>query len=165
MVGIAPLAWLTPEIMVTSAVGLGAAVAAVIATLFFTRTRPQPAPPPPPAPQKDPEYDPFMQGSASEQRKAYRRGGNPVQVLIRRPESALEPVRGLVLNRSTGGLCLSVEGMVAEGTILEVRPGNAPPITPWVEVEVRTCRRTQDGWEVGCQFVRTPPWALLLMFG
>ena len=163
MVGTVPLAWFTQEMMVTSVVGLGAAVVAVVATLFFTRTRPQPAPAP--EPKKDPEYDPFTQGSASEQRKAYRRGGNPVQVLIRRPGGTREPERGLVLNRSTGGLCLFVDGLLAEGTALEVRPANAPPITPWVEIEVRTCRRTQDGWEAGCQFVRTPPWAMLLMFG
>jgi hypothetical protein len=49
--------------------------------------------------------------------------------------------------------------------VLEVRAVNAPAVTPWTEVEVRSCRRTQDGWEAGYKFVRTPPWAILLMFG
>jgi hypothetical protein len=106
-----------------------------------------------------------VQGSASEQRKAYRRSGNPVAVFIRTPGTGMEPKRASVLNRSTGGLCLDIEQPVQEETLLEVRPANAPPITPWVEIKVKDCRRTVDGWQLGCQFVRTPPWALLLMFG
>ena len=44
-------------------------------------------------------------------------------------------------------------------------PAHAPPMTPWTEVEVRSCRQKKDGYEVGCQFVKTPPWSILLLFG
>jgi hypothetical protein len=163
MLSVILLGWLTPETLFPAAAGLGAGFVALIALHFLMRGRP--APPPPVAEKKDPEYDPFVQGSASEQRSAYRRSGNPVEVLFRQPGSPSEPRRGQVLNRSTGGVCLAVAGMIPKGTILEVLPANAPAITPWVEVEVRSCRGTPDGWEVGCEFVRTPPWSLLLMFG
>jgi hypothetical protein len=62
-------------------------------------------------------------------------------------------------------LGLFVEGPIEVGKHLNVRPINAPPITPWVEVIVKSCREANRGYEVGCQFVRTPPWAILLMFG
>ena len=38
-------------------------------------------------------------------------------------------------------------------------------MTPWVDVEVRMCRALKDGYELGCQFVKTPNWSILLMFG
>ena len=160
-----PLEWAEPRILLPTAIGLGAGFLAIVTIHFLTRSRPQPHQEAPKERPKDPDYDPFVQGSASEHRKAYRRTGNPVEVWVRNPATGLAPVRGHVLNRSTGGLCLGLEAMIAEGIVLEVRPANAPPITPWVEVEVRSCRHTNDGWEAGCQFVRTPPWALLLMFG
>ncbi len=158
-----PLAWLPQGILIPTLVGLGAGLVIVLAFHFLVRGRQ--APPPAEAPRPEPEYDPFVQGSASEQRSAFRRTGNPVEVQMRKPGSVREPARGHVINRSTGGLCLAVDVMIPEGTVLELRPTNAPPITPWTEVEVRSCRRTQDGWEAGCKFVRTPPWAMLLMFG
>ena len=48
---------------------------------------------------------------------------------------------------------------------LAVIPLNAPSITPWVDIEVRTCRKVGDNFELGCQFVKTPNWSILLMFG
>ncbi|HYT89813.1 MAG TPA: PilZ domain-containing protein, partial [Gemmataceae bacterium] len=121
-----------------------------------------------PAPSQQPlsqTYDPFVHGSATEQRAAHRRTGNPVEVLIRRPGSEGSQLRGYVLDRSTGGLCLRVEVVLEAGALLHVRPVNAPPITPWIEIEVKNTYQTDEGWQLGCQFVRTPPWAMLLMFG
>jgi PilZ domain len=112
-----------------------------------------------------PEYDPFVQGSATEQRNAFRRGGNPVEVLLASPEEHGKQVHGWVVDRSVGGLCLTVDEAYTEGTVLTVRTLNAPPATPWVEVAVKSCRQTKDAWELGCQFVKTPPWAVMLLFG
>ena len=118
--------------------------------------------PPPPEEKPKPDYDPFVQGSATEQRKALRRGGNPVEVIINVNQTEM---RGWVLDRSTGGLCLSMCEEVAPGSRLKILPLNASNITPSVEVEVRSCRSNKSGFEVGCQFVKPPTWAVLLLFG
>ena len=118
--------------------------------------------------QKPPQnfnHDPFTQGSASEQRKSFRRQGNPTGVFIALPEKKDKPAQGLVLDRSMGGICLHVSDEYKAGAQLAVLPVNAPTMTPWVDIEVRTCRELQDGYELGCQFVKTPNWSILLMFG
>jgi hypothetical protein len=112
-----------------------------------------------------PEYDPFVQGSKSEQRTAFRRGGNPVEVLVTPGATDGPAARAWVVDRSMGGVCLSALDAVAQGTVLKMRALNAPPATPWVEVEVKSCRQAKDGWELGCQFIKTPPWAVMLLFG
>jgi hypothetical protein len=109
--------------------------------------------------------DPFVHGSASELRKSFRRQGNPVEVLLVNQHTKAAPFKGYVVDRSVGGLGLLVEDPVELESQLTVRPVNAPHIAPWVEIVVKSCRQSSPGWEVGCQFVKTPPWALLLMFG
>ena len=66
---------------------------------------------------------------------------------------------------SVGGLCLLVEKALPEGTMWRVRACSAPDSTPWAEVEIKTCRPEKGDWEVGCRFVQTPTWAVLLHFG
>ncbi|MCI0380042.1 MAG: PilZ domain-containing protein [Gemmataceae bacterium] len=110
-------------------------------------------------------FDPFVQGSPSELRRTLRRGGNPKDVLYALPENKDRPVHGLVIDRSTGGLCLYTFQEFQPGAHLVVIPANAPELTPWVELEVRHCKHTGDGYEIGCQFRKTPPWSILLMFG
>jgi hypothetical protein len=109
--------------------------------------------------------DPFVHGSAGELRKSFRRQGNPVEVLLVNQHTRAAPFKGYVVDRSVGGLGLLLEDPVELEAQLTVRPVNAPHIAPWVEIVVKSCRRSDPGWEVGCQFVKTPPWALLLMFG
>jgi len=112
------------------------------------------------------EVDMFMQGAGSDRRRALRRGGNPVAVLITDAACKAEAQYGYVLDRSTGGLCLSVKGQIPEGTVLSVRTTNAPATVPWVQLEVRNCRKMNSGeYELGCKFLRTPPWSVLLLFG
>jgi hypothetical protein len=112
------------------------------------------------------EVDVFMQGATNDRRRALRRGGNPVAVLITDVDCKSEAAFGFVLDRSTGGLCLSVKDEIPEGTVVSVRTTNAPPTVPWVQVEVRNCRKiNSEEYELGCKFVRTPPWSVLLLFG
>jgi hypothetical protein len=111
-------------------------------------------------------HDPFEQGSLKEQRKAYRRSqGGAIEVLLSDAASRAQPRHGWVVDRSVGGLRLAVLSPLAEGAVVTVRPATAPPSVPWVEVEIKSCQVTKNGWEVGCQFVKTPPWAVLLLFG
>ncbi|MBL8797903.1 MAG: PilZ domain-containing protein [Planctomycetia bacterium] len=112
------------------------------------------------------EADPFIKGSKMDRRAALRRGGNPIAVLISDADSKAKPSFGYVLDRSTGGLCLSVAAPIPEGTFLTVRTNNAPQTVPWIKVEVRNCRSVGDKeWELGCKFDKTPPWSVLLLFG
>jgi hypothetical protein len=119
----------------------------------------------PPEEKQDQKFDPFVHGSANEKRVAHRRSGNPVQILISDAEATRTPELGWVLDRSVGGLCLSVNAEVKPGSILSLRACHAPESIAWSQIEVRTCRQEGSAWELGCQFVRTPSWNVLLLFG
>ena len=117
-------------------------------------------------PAEEEEVDIFMASGVNDRRRALRRGGNPVAVLITDAACKAEAQYGYVLDRSTGGLCLSVKGQIPEGSVVSVRTTNAPATVPWVQIEVRNCRKMNSGeYELGCKFVRTPPWSVLLLFG
>jgi hypothetical protein len=109
--------------------------------------------------------DPFVQGSQSERRAAVRREGTMVPIVLADADGGGEPVPGWVVDRSVGGLCLRLNTSVLPGTRVSVRPRDASTMMPWTQVEVKSCRQQDGAWEVGCQFVRTPPWSVLLMFG
>ena len=136
--------------------------------LFHKPAPPAPTPTPPLQPvwKTSQEYDPFTQGSATEQRRAHRRAGNPVEVFVAVGEATTTPsTRGWVVDRSVGGLGLNVSEEFKPGTHLQLLPVNAVGVTPWTEVEVKSCRPMKGGFEIGCQFVRQPQWSVLLLFG
>jgi hypothetical protein len=118
-----------------------------------------------PGSQLPPGYDPFLFGSTHEKRSSPRREGNPIAVHVTSADGRAQPVTALVLNRSIGGLRLFLDNEVAVGKFLSVRPSDAPRTTPWVQVEVRYCREVAHHFEVGCQFLRTPSWGVLVLFG
>ncbi len=122
----------------------------------------------PPPPKETPEPDPFTAGSTMEQRKAFRRKGNPIEILFSPEDQPQYPEKCYVLDRSVGGLRLMIGREVPPGTVLSVRPVNVSPMIPWVQIEVRNCSpsSTQAGeYDVGCQFVKAPPYPVLLLFG
>jgi hypothetical protein len=137
----------------------------VVGTIHYL-IRPRLAAPLPPAPPQEQEVaDPWVHGSSSEQRRAFRRQGNPIEVLIvDQPRNGLQ-FKGYVINRSIGGLCLQVDRPYETEIKISVRPVNAPHIAPWVDLTIKSCRESNPGYEIGCQFTQTPPWAILLMFG
>jgi hypothetical protein len=112
-----------------------------------------------------PAPDPFVQGSRSERRATVRREGSLVRVQVTDADVRDAPVDGLVVDRSMGGLCLCLTAPVPAGTVLSVRPSDVETPVPWTRVEVRSSRPDGDAWEVGCRFLRTPPWSVLLLFG
>jgi hypothetical protein len=126
---------------------------------------PPPPPPPNPVQKVGPGYDPFVHGSPSEQRKAHRRAGNPVEVFVTRAEETTPFCRAWVIDRSVEGVALSLSNELKPEMHLQLRPVTAPAITPWTEVEVKSCRPVKDGFELGCQFVKKPQWSVLLLFG
>jgi hypothetical protein len=130
----------------------------VLGRRFFT---PRPGEPPPA--EKPPE-DVFVEGSTMERRAAPRRRGNSGEVFLAEA-SDKEKLPAWVLDRSVGGLCLSVDAPLPVGSVWQVRPRTAPETTPWTPVEVRTCRPDKGEWEVGCRFVKTPQFNVMLLFG
>lgn len=120
----------------------------------------------PPPPNKQADYDPFAQGSPTEQRKSFRRTGNPVDVQYSLVDNKKQVNLGWVFDRSVGGLGLVTAENFSAGTVLSVRPVRSGEATPWVDVTVRSSRPAEGGgFELGCQFVKTPPWSVLLLFG
>jgi hypothetical protein len=152
-------AWTAPTI------GLSAAGLILILALSLLRQR-QPAPPFAPAKVASPRRDSPDLDHGKERRGSIRRAGKLTPVLVSNADATAEPFPGLVCNRSIGGLRLSVPQAVEQHQILSVRPAEANAEAPWVQVEVRWCRTRDPGrWELGCHFVRTPPYSQLVLFG
>ncbi len=121
--------------------------------------------PPPPPRESAPSPDPFTHGSATNRRAALRRKGGQIKVLVSDAEARQDPCEGWVLDRSMGGLRISISQEIAVDSILRIRPHEAPIETPWIQVQVTNCSKKEEYWEIGCKFERTPPYSVLLMFG
>ena len=106
----------------------------------------------------------FLQGVNRDRRGAARRKGNTVEVLVSLGQDQPE-IKGWVIDRSQGGLCLLLPQAITEKTVVRVRPRSASEQVPWTDVTVRSCREERGQYEVGCQFHRTPTFNLLLQFG
>jgi phosphate/sulfate permease len=109
--------------------------------------------------------DSFALPQSEERRSSFRRKGSAVNVDITDLARPGTLTQGPVIDRSLGGLCIEVAAPVQVGTVLNVRPSTASSIIPWTQVEVRTCRQEGDRWHLGCCFLRTPPYSILLLFG
>ena len=104
-------------------------------------------------------------GSLADRRTSLRREGTPVKILATSPAFQNGTNPGYVLDRSTSGLKLALEAGMATGSSMQIRAAHAPETTPWVTVIVRNCKDTGEHFEMGCEFEKTPPWNVLLLFG
>jgi hypothetical protein len=150
--------WLVPSIFGT----LSALLAVYLGRSLLLRGKPDDRPEEPPPPSRSRV---FGAAKGQDRRNAMRRAGNSVAVFISDADARKEPWQGWVVDRSAGGLCITTETVVPAGTILSVRSSNASTGIPWVQVEVKNCRFVGKEYELGCQFVKPPPWSVLLMFG
>ena len=89
----------------------------------------------------------------------------PVRVVIASATFRNGACDGYVIDRSTGGLKIAAQSAVAPGSTLQVRAVDAPDTVGFVTLIVRSCRKTDDHYELGCEFEKTPPWSVLLLFG
>lgn len=119
--------------------------------------------PPKPPPRSGPGPD--HGASASDRRESIRRDGPPVEVVFTSPALKTGANQGYVIDRSTGGLRLAVPSGMAAGSSLQVKAKHAPDSIPWVTVIVRNCKNAGEHFELGCEFEKTPPWNVLLLFG
>jgi hypothetical protein len=105
---------------------------------------------------------------AKDQRGMFRRQGNPVEVHVGAPAEKTNLQLGCVLDRSMGGMRLAMFREAEVGAVVSVKPTNADEMVPWVDLEVRSCRRSAelpDQFELGCQYVKSPPYSIQLLFG
>ncbi len=109
--------------------------------------------------------DPADEKSFGDRRTTTRREGQPVSVHLSSPAFQGQTRRGWVLDRSTGGLRISLDAPVAPGTAMQMLAEHAPDTTPWVTTIVRSCKPMGKKFELGCEFEETPPWNVLLLFG
>lgn len=109
-------------------------------------------------------WDPAVQ-SYADRRGAVRREGQPVRVVLAAGAFRNGACDGYVIDRSTGGLKIAAPTAVAPGTTMQVRAVGAPEGVEFVTVIVRSCRKTDEHFEIGCEFEKTPPWSVLLLFG
>jgi hypothetical protein len=158
------LGWIKPEIWISVLAGMGLAyftlgIGWMVATAFRRRSAPveQPKPAGPPVMQ--------IPDRPGEKRGFNRRSGNAVPVVFTTAGNDGNLDNGWVVDRSAGGLCLSLEKPLDVGTFLKIRPSKAPVTAPWIEIQVRSCRADEANWELGCQFVTIPPFNTLLLFG
>ncbi len=103
--------------------------------------------------------------SYADRRGAVRREGQPVRVVLAASTFRNGVCDGYVIDRSTGGLKIASQSAVAPGSTLQVRAVDAPDTVGFVTLLVRSCRKTDDHFELGCEFEKTPPWNVLLLFG
>lgn len=103
--------------------------------------------------------------SYADRRGAVRREGAPVRVLLSSTTFRNGVNDGYVVDRSTGGLRILIQSAIAPGSTMQVKAVNAPDNIGFVTVIVRSCRKNTDHFELGCEFEKTPPWNVLLLFG
>ncbi len=103
--------------------------------------------------------------SYADRRGSARREGQPVRVMLASNTFRNGAGDGYVIDRSTGGLKLATQSAVPPGTTVQVRAVDAPDTVGFVTVIVRSCRKNADFYELGCEFEKTPPWNVLLLFG
>lgn len=103
--------------------------------------------------------------SYADRRGSARREGAPVRVTLSAPSFRNSTSDGFVVDRSTGGLRIAMQTAMAPGSTMQVRAVNAPDNIGFVTVIVRNCKKSGDFFEIGCEFEKTPPWNVLLLFG
>jgi hypothetical protein len=155
-----------PRVNVIVPVAVGTVVGMGIVGLIHYLIRPRMLKPVPGPEVLEPETsDPFLTGSGSEKRTAHRRHGNPVDIMVVKTETKEPPFKAHVLDRSLGGLRVLSETRIDAEAKISVRPLNVSQFAPWVELIVKSSKETDIGYELGCQFVRQPTYAIILMFG
>lgn len=100
----------------------------------------------------------------TERRRGRRRWLNPVEVAVFSPFHD-QPLHGVVINRSVGGLAILCDVNFEPDTVLRVRAVEAPPETGFVDLCVRHSREVSRLWLIGCQYKNDVPWNVKVWFG
>jgi hypothetical protein len=88
----------------------------------------------------------------SEQRQHPRYETQPFKLRITL-DGGGQPIEGLVLNQSLGGLCICVPQSLPEGAVLHLHGAEKSPNRPNAQVIIKHCRPHRGGWALGCQYL------------
>jgi hypothetical protein len=113
---------------------------------------------------KTPVEDVAYLNRERDRRSSVRKWGNPVEVQIQPPNSVIL-LRGVVINRSTGGLAILVDDAYPTGAALMVRAVLAPAGVDWINVQVKNCRAAGKNWVIGCSYPAPPSWNAVVWLG
>jgi hypothetical protein len=100
-----------------------------------------------------------------EDRRSWPRRKRAIQVMLQDAGGEGDPFPAWIMDRSIGGLGLSVDQPIEPGTMLRVRRPTSPPDIPWVEIQVKSVRIKETTWDIGCQFTRSLTFDVLMQFG
>lgn len=103
-----------------------------------------------------------------DQRGTFRRCGNPIEVHVVTADDREHPSVGSLLDRSMGGMRLALFHEIDIGSVISIKPLNANEMVPWVDLEIKSCRPSVEmpgKFDIGCQYVKTPPYSIQLLFG
>jgi hypothetical protein len=109
--------------------------------------------------------DLFLEGSPNERRTHFRRGGHSTDIAVSHTEHLSELLRGVIVDRSAGGVSLTLPAPLEVGAVVSIRPNPSSRLSTWVQAEVCYCRRRRNEWHIGLRFIQTPPLSVLWMFG
>jgi hypothetical protein len=93
-----------------------------------------------------------------DKRGSPRHAVRPSRVLVAETPEEANAMEGVLLNRSLGGLGLSLEKELPTGRIFQVLL-TADGQPSWIPLQVRYCRPERGRWTVGCKFVDPAPGA------
>lgn len=117
-----------------------------------------------PEPIEEKVLPPDPESKTQERRSALRRGGSTVEVDIQIPNNDTI-LTGYVINRSIGGLGLTLHCELSKGSVIKIRPRTTTKMATWTSATVRSCRDDGHHYEIGVQFHHTPDWGQMLQFG
>ena len=112
-----------------------------------------------------PAADGVLPSEGDGDRRSWPRRKRAIQVVLQDAGGEGDPFPAWIMDRSIGGLGLSVDQPLEPGTILRVRRATASTDIPWVDIQVKSVRVKENTWEVGCQFTRSHSVDVLLQFG
>ncbi|MBI1832294.1 MAG: hypothetical protein HYR84_12695 [Planctomycetes bacterium] len=115
-----------------------------------------------------PQAQPVATQKPKDQRGAARRQGNTIEVHVAALDDKANPSIGSVIDRSLGGMRLAMFHEVEVGLVLALHPVLADEMVPWVDIEVRSCKPSTEMpgmFEIGCKYVKSPPYSIQLLFG
>jgi hypothetical protein len=69
------------------------------------------------------------------------------------------------VDRSIKGLRVSLDHELPVGNLFHVRVCHQDPPMPWLEVRVMHNKPSGGSYDVGLEFISSPTWNILLMFG
>jgi len=90
----------------------------------------------------------------TERRRAARLG-DQVWVVPPDPAAPTDVLLGQIQDLSLDGVRLWLPAPIPLGAHLRLQSPNAPPGSPWIEAVARHCQAHEQGWFVGCEFVRS----------